>query len=52
MSRAKRKIRVFVVEDHPAIARGLQMFLEAVGLSVELTFDMQSALAALPQDKI
>jgi len=51
MSRAKRKIRVFVVEDHPAIARGLQMFLEAVGFSVELTFDMQSALAALPKTK-
>ena len=51
MSRATRKIRVFVVEDHPAIARGLQMFLEAVGFSVELTFDMQSALAALPKTK-
>ena len=51
MSRASRKIRVFVVEDHPAIARGLQMFLEAVGLSVELAFDMQSALAALRKTK-
>jgi two-component system CheB/CheR fusion protein len=51
MSRATRKIRVFVVEDHPAIARGLQMFLEAVGLSVEIAFDMQSALAVLPMTK-
>src|SRR4051812_24289385 len=51
MSRATRKIRVFVVEDHPAIARGLQMFLETVGLSVELAFDMQSALAVLPSTK-
>ncbi len=51
MSRPKRKVRVFVVEDHPAIARGLQMFLEAVGLSVEIAFDMQSALAALPKTK-
>jgi CheY-like chemotaxis protein len=51
MSRGTRKIRVFVVEDHPAIARGLQMFLEAVGLSVELAFDMQSALAVLPRTR-
>src|SRR4051812_6847683 len=52
MSWAKQKIRVFVVEDHPAIARSLQMFLEAVGFSVELTFDMQSALAAWPKAKV
>jgi CheY-like chemotaxis protein len=51
MSRPKRKIRVFVVEDHPAVARGLQMFLEAVGFRVELTFDMRSALAALRKTK-
>ena len=51
MSRAKQKIRVFVVEDHPAIARGLQMFLEAVGLSVEITFDMESALAGCRRTK-
>ena len=51
MSRATRKIRVFVVEDHPAIAHGLQMFLEAVGLTVEIAFDMQSALTALRKTK-
>jgi CheY-like chemotaxis protein len=38
------KARVFVVEDHPATARGLKMFLELSGHTVEIAKDMSSAL--------
>ena len=38
------KLRVFVVEDHPATARGLKMFLELSGYSVDLATDVRSAL--------
>lgn len=38
------KLRVFVVEDHPATARGLKMFLELSGYEVETAADVRSAL--------
>ena len=38
------KLRVFVVEDHPATARGLKMFLELSGYAVETAADVRSAL--------
>ena len=38
------KFCVLVVEDHPATARGLKMFLELSGYSVEMAFDVKSAL--------
>jgi DNA-binding NarL/FixJ family response regulator len=38
------KLRVFVVEDHPATTRGLKMFLELSGYAVETAADMRSAL--------
>lgn len=38
------KLCVFVVEDHPATARGLKMFLELSGYSVEMATDVRSAL--------
>jgi CheY-like chemotaxis protein len=41
---AASKLRVFVVEDHPATARGLKMFLELSGYSVETAGDVRSAL--------
>ena len=41
---AASKLRVFVVEDHPATARGLKMFLELSGYSVETAADVRSAL--------
>jgi CheY-like chemotaxis protein len=41
---AATKLRVFVVEDHPATARGLKMFLELSGYSVETAGDVRSAL--------
>lgn len=41
---AKPKLRVFVVEDHPSTARGLKMFLELSGYSVEMAADVRSAL--------
>ena len=47
----KRKIRVFVVEDHPAIARGLKLFLESAGQTVYLAGDKKSALALAPTIK-
>ena len=39
-----RKVRVVVVEDHPATARGLKMFLEVSGYAVEIADSMRSAL--------
>jgi len=45
----KRKIHVFVVEDHPAIARGLKLFLETAGQTVFLASDIKSALALAPR---
>jgi CheY-like chemotaxis protein len=39
-----REFRVFVVEDHPATARGLKVFLELAGYGVTLASDMRSAL--------
>lgn len=42
---ALRKGRVFVVEDHPATARGLKMFLEVSGYTVEIAHTMRTALA-------
>lgn len=39
-----RKGRVFVVEDHPATAKGLKMFLEVSGYTVEIAHTMRSAL--------
>ena len=44
-----RKIRIFVVEDHPAIARGLKLFLETAGQTVFLAGDIKSALALAPR---
>ena len=41
---AVSKLRVFVVEDHPATARGLKMFLELSGYSVQTAGDVRSAL--------
>jgi CheY-like chemotaxis protein len=41
---AASKLRVFVVEDHPATARGLKMFLELSGYSVDMANDVRSAL--------
>ncbi|HEX8679914.1 MAG TPA: response regulator, partial [Chthoniobacterales bacterium] len=41
--------RVFVVEDHPATARGLKVFLELAGYSVEIATDKKSALALAAQ---
>jgi DNA-binding response OmpR family regulator len=38
------KIRVFVIEDHPATARALKMFLETSGFAVEVACDAKSAL--------
>ena len=38
------KLCVFVVEDHPATARGLKMFLELSGYAVEMASDLKSAL--------
>jgi CheY-like chemotaxis protein len=38
------KLSVFIVEDHPATARGLKMFLELSGYSVEMASDVKSAL--------
>ena len=38
------KLRVFVVEDHPATARGIKIFLELAGYDVEIASDFQSAL--------
>jgi DNA-binding NarL/FixJ family response regulator len=38
------KLRVFVVEDHPATTRGLKMFLELSGYAVETAADVRSAL--------
>lgn len=43
------KIRVFVIEDHPATARALKMFLETSGFSVEVACDAKSALELAPQ---
>jgi CheY-like chemotaxis protein len=41
---SRTKLRVFVVEDHPATARGLKMFLELSGYSVDIASDVRSAL--------
>jgi two-component system CheB/CheR fusion protein len=41
---ALHKARVFVVEDHPATARGLKMFLEVSGYTVEIAHTMRAAL--------
>ena len=38
------KLCVFIVEDHPATARGLKMFLELSGYAVEIAADVKSAL--------
>ncbi|MDQ6859732.1 MAG: response regulator [Verrucomicrobiota bacterium] len=35
---------VFVVEDHPATARGLKIFLELAGYTVTVAHDIRSAL--------
>jgi CheY-like chemotaxis protein len=43
----KAKASVFVIEDHPATARGLKMFLQLSGYEVEIATDMRSALARL-----
>jgi two-component system response regulator RegX3 len=37
-------LRVFVVEDHAATARGLEVFLETSGYDVEVANDVRSAL--------
>ncbi len=48
-TRARRsKIRVFVIEDHAATARSLKMYLEAVGFTVQVAFDVKSALQLAP----
>jgi len=39
-----RKLRVFVVEDHPATTRGLKMFLELSGYEVSTACDVASAV--------
>ena len=39
-----RKIRVFVVEDHPGTARAVKGFLSGAGFDVEVAMDMASAL--------
>jgi DNA-binding NarL/FixJ family response regulator len=49
MKQRRRKIRIFLVEDHPAIARGVRMFLETVGHSVRIAGDVKSALAMAPK---
>ncbi|HEV3408715.1 MAG TPA: response regulator [Chthoniobacterales bacterium] len=41
---ARGKGRVFVVEDHPATARGLKMFLEVSGYTVHVAHTMRTAL--------
>ncbi len=41
---SRREFRVFVVEDHPATARGLKMFLELSGYQVDIASDLDSAL--------
>lgn len=41
---AAGKGRIFVVEDHPATARGLKMFLEISGYVVETAHTMRTAL--------
>jgi CheY-like chemotaxis protein len=48
---AVRKIRVFIVEDHPATARGLKMFLEVSGYAVEIAHSVESALRAAKTSK-
>jgi CheY-like chemotaxis protein len=45
------KVRVFVVEDHPATARGLKLFLERSGYEVAVAVDIQSAMAAAETTK-
>jgi CheY-like chemotaxis protein len=45
------KLRVFVVEDHPATARGLKMFLELSGYAVETASDVRSALKVAEKTK-
>ena len=44
-----RQVRVFVVEDHAATARGLKVFLELAGYSVEIASDKKSALKLAEQ---
>jgi len=41
---SSRKIRVFVVEDHPSTAKALKDFLRVAGFGVEAAMDMASAL--------
>lgn len=41
---SRRDFRVFVVEDHAATARGLKVFLELAGYTVDIARDMKSAL--------
>jgi DNA-binding NarL/FixJ family response regulator len=41
---ATPKLCVFIVEDHPATARGLKMFLELSGYAVEMASDVKTAL--------
>lgn len=38
------KIRIFVVEDHRSVAKALKGYLEVSGFSVDLAYDMKSAL--------
>lgn len=45
------KGRVFVVDDHPATARGLRSYLEVCGYSVEVAADIASALKAARTSK-
>jgi CheY-like chemotaxis protein len=45
---SRTKIRVFVVEDHPATARALKSFLVGAGYSVHLASDVNSALELAP----
>jgi len=42
-------LRVLVVEDHPAIARGLKTFLGLHQCQVEVASDMHAALALAPK---
>ena len=41
---ATPKLCVFIVEYHPATARGLKMFLELSGYAVEMASDVKTAL--------
>ena len=42
-------MRVLIVEDHPAVARGLKMFLGLRQCQVEVAADLNAALALAPE---